>query len=201
MAQAAIGRRPPGSAVDFRALARWLSPFMVWGLVAVTAMVMVLVGFLALVKPFGTTPVGTAVGSHLKPDSKPKLRTETDSSRIIQKAEMPIIVRAEGEYEHEFPAQKLLEAMKTAMGARGWVELRNREPLRLTGNESLDFISGQGRLIVRAAQGFQPVIELELKGTKPLLRTGSAVSLELSGLTIIVRYPQQGARFLSRRQS
>ena len=47
-------------------------------------------------------------------------------------------------------------------------------------------------MIVRAAPGFQPVIEVELKGPKPLLTTGSGVALELSGLTIKVSYPQQG---------
>ena len=79
------------------------------------------------------------------------------------------------------------------MGARGWVELRNREPLYLTSDQTLNFGSGRGRLIIRAAAGLQPVIEIELKGPKPLLTTGSGVSLELSGLTIKVRYPQHGA--------
>ena len=37
------------------------------------------------------------------------------------------------------------------------------------------------------------MIEAELKGSKPLLTTGSGVSLELSGLTFRVHYPQQGA--------
>ena len=47
------------------------------------------------------------------------------------------------ECEQPFPADKLFEAMKTAVG-RGWVELRNREPLKLvsTGNIPLDFTSG-----------------------------------------------------------
>ena len=79
------------------------------------------------------------------------------------------------------------------MGAHGWVELRNREPLHLTADQTLNFNSGRGRLSIRAAPGFQPVIEIELKGPKPLLTTGSGVSLELSGLTIKVHYPQQGA--------
>ena len=83
-----------------------------------TATVMVFVGFLAFVKPFGSTPVGTTVGSRLTPVAKPRLRAEIDSSRIkSSKTEMPIIVRTQGEDDQEFPAQNLLDAMQTAIGA------------------------------------------------------------------------------------
>src|SRR5205814_1925399 len=37
-------------------------------------------------------------------------------------------------------------------------------------------------------------IHIELNGSRPLLATGLAVSVELSGLTIVVRYPPSGAR-------
>ena len=46
---------------------------------------------------------------------------------------------------------------------------------------------------MRAAPGTQPVIEIELKDAKSWLTTGSAVALELSGLTIIVDYRQTTA--------
>ena len=157
--------------------ARWLASYWIWVLAALTATVIVLVGFLAIVNPVGTTPE----------------KASKDRSRTIAAVETPIIVRTEDENEHVFPAQKLLEAMQTAMGARGWVELRNRKPLHLTSDQALNFISGRGRLIVRAGPGFQPVIEIVLKGPNPLLTTGSGVSLELSGLTINVSYPQRGA--------
>ena len=159
-------------------LRRLPSPWL-WGLAVLTTTIMILVGLLALTIPFGSTPVVTT-GSSVP-------------SRTIPHVKPAIIVRAEGENEQPFPAQKLFEAMQTAMGAHGWVELRNREPLRLTADQTLNFNSGRGRLSVRGAPGFQPVIEIELKGPEPLLTTGSGVSLELSGLTIKVRYPQQGA--------
>ena len=39
----------------------------------------------------------------------------------------------------------------------------------------------------------EPVIEVALNGSKPLLALGSAVNLKLSGVTILVRYPKQAA--------
>ena len=42
---------------------------------------------------------------------------------------------------------------------------------------------------MRAAPGCNPVIDVELKGTKPLLALGSGTSLELSGITINAYYP------------
>jgi eukaryotic-like serine/threonine-protein kinase len=194
-----LSRAKPRLAVYHSALAKyatassgWQTPFMFWGLVALTATVIVIVGFLAFVNPFSGNLVETIVGSQLTADGKPKSKANTDSSRTIHKAEPAIIVRTEDENEQEFPAEKLLEAMQSAMG-RGWVELRNREPLRLTSDQALDFISGRGRLVVRAAPGRKPVIEIQLKGLKPLLTTGSGIALELSGLTIKVSYPEQKA--------
>ena len=164
---------------------------MLWGLGSLAAAIIVLVGFLALVNPFSRNLVETTVGSHSIANTKSRSKANTESSRTIRKAGPAIIVRTEDENEQEFPAEKLFEAMQSAIG-HGWVELRNREPLRLTSDRALDFITGRGRLVVRAAPGLQPVIEIELKGLKPALTTGSAVTLELSGLTINVSYSQQG---------
>ena len=100
----------------------------------------------------------------------------------------------EGENTRQFPAEKFLEALQTAIGAHGWVELGNREPLFLSSEQTLNLGSARGRLIIRGAPGLQPVIETELKDNKPFLTTGSGVSLELSGLTIKVRYPQKGVQ-------
>jgi eukaryotic-like serine/threonine-protein kinase len=193
-----LSRTKPRSAPDHSVSAKYavvplrrLTPFMLWGLVALTATVITLVGFLALVNPFSGHSVETTVSSHLTADGKSRSKASTDPSRTIQNAKPPIIVRTDDENEQQFPAEKLLEAMQSAMG-RGWVELRNREPLRLTSNQALNFTSGKGRLVVRAAPGLQPVIEIELKG-QSLLTTGSGVGLELSGLTIDVAYPQQAA--------
>ena len=60
------------------------------------------------------------------------------------------------------------------------------------------FGSGRGRLNIRAAPGVTPVIEVAMGGPQPFLQTGSAVLLELSGLTFVVRYPKPRGIPLSR---
>src|ERR1017187_8761242 len=174
-------------------LPRWW----LWGLVAITTIVLVLVVVLAVVNPFGdaTRRVGvsppdenTAASGKTPKDSD----RGADDQKPILKSSLPIVVRIEGDNEKEFPANKLFVAINTAMGNHGIVELQNREPLHLTGNQTLD-VSAKGALIIRAAPGVKPVIEFDLNGSKPLLSTGSGVSLTLSGVTIVVHYPQPGA--------
>ena len=194
-----LSRPKPRSVVDQLASptttvnsARRLAALWLWGSAALTTTILILVGLLAILKPFSTTPEQTDINSHSPTTTKVKSGTKADRSRTGFNTEPPIIVRTEGANERQFPAQKLVEALQTAMGGHGWVELRNREPLRLTADQTLNFGSGRGRLIIRAAPGFQPVIDAELRGSNPLLTTGSGVPLELSGLTINVHYPQQG---------
>jgi hypothetical protein len=74
------------------------------------------------------------------------------------------------------------------LGTSGWIELRKDGPLSLASDQILPFGAGRGRLTIRAALGVTPVIAVELKGPEPFLQTGSAVLLELSGLTFEVRY-------------
>ena len=96
----------------------------------------------------------------------------------------------------EIPANNLFDAMTSVMGKRSWVELRNRSAIKLTcGQETpcLDFVSGYGRIAIRAARGMTPTIEVDMQGTAPLLKTGSSVPLELSGLTFVVHYTKTGA--------
>jgi eukaryotic-like serine/threonine-protein kinase len=193
-----LSRPKPRSAVDHstsvantatrpgRLVTIWL-----WGLVALTTTVLVLVATLALFNPFNRAREGIKAGADLPRDDNLAPKAEPDPALAIPKSGPAIIVRTEGADEQEFPAEKLLEAMQTAIG-RGVVEVRSREPLHLTGGQTLNLNSGRGRVIVRAAPGCQPVIKVELNGSKPLLTTGSGVSLELSGLTIEVHYPQQG---------
>ncbi len=159
-----------------------------------TATILVTVGFLVLLKPFAT-PAGSAAptfGSGT--DDKSESPADRDVTTMTPKSKQPIVVRNEREYEQVFPAEKLIEAVRTANGVRGWVELRNGKPLQLNGDQILDFISGRGPLKMRAAPGTQPVVELELKDARSWLTTGSAVSLELSGLTFIVNYQQRAAK-------
>jgi serine/threonine protein kinase len=183
---------PPESAIKAGTPAGRSNAFWLWGLVGLTTTVMVLVGLAALVKSFDFSPAKIAAGSLSSRDAKAKSKkAKTDAPETITKARPAIVVRSEGEDDQEFPSQKLYEAMQTAIGARGWVELQNQEPLHLKGDQALNFSSGRGRLIVRAAVGIQPVIEIELTGPNPLLTTGSGVVLELAGVTFRAHYPSQ----------
>jgi len=189
------------SAADGVVLPAWLPRQWLWGLVALTVTVMVLVVIMAVANPFGATPGRHPTGPPSPPDqttkSHPKsaqaIDTGADQPKPAPEAEPAILVRTNGEEGKGIPYNNLLDAMEKAMGSRGWVELRNREPLRLASDQIFDLRSSQGSLIIRAATGIEPVIEIELKGSKPLLEAGSGVKLILSGLTIVVRYLPAGA--------
>lgn len=157
-----------------------------------TTTMLVVVGFLALLNPFATPPrVPLTLGSTAIPKSKPA--TGPEFRRTTPGAKQQIVVRNDSENVQAFPAEKLMEAAQTAIGTRGWIELRNREPIHLSGDQILDFSSSSGRLRIQAAPGIQPVIEIEPNNARSWLMTGSAVSLELSGLTIVVNYQQPAA--------
>jgi len=188
------------SAADGLVLPAWLPRQWLWGLVALIVTVMVLVVIMAMVNPFGITPGGHST----RPPSPPAQSTESDPIspqanntgghylKPIPEAEPAIFVRTNSDEGKGIPYKNLLDAMEKAMGSHGWVELRNREPLQLASDQIFNLLSSQGSLIVRAASGIEPVIEIELKGSRPLLETGSGVKLTLSGLTIAVRYPRPG---------
>ncbi|SIO56161.1 serine/threonine protein kinase [Singulisphaera sp. GP187] len=88
-------------------------------------------------------------------------------------------------------ADDLKSAMQRAIGSRGHVLLNNREPLRLSGADAAITING-GPLYIRAAEGVQPVLEVEIKGAKPFLTTGVETPLTLVGVTIVAHYSEPG---------
>jgi serine/threonine protein kinase len=194
-----VGRMKPRSNADplqspiSTRLERRPKASLLWGVVVLTTTAMVAVAVLALVRPFNSGPVEGTAAAYSGLDVKKRVKADTIVPKTIAKDEPAILVRADGESDQEFPAGRLYEALQTAIGARGWVELRNREPLSLTNAQPLNFSSGRGRLIIRAATGRQPVIDLSLTGSSPFLTTGSGVVLELSGLTINIRYAEMGA--------
>jgi serine/threonine-protein kinase len=179
-----------------------LSRYGLWGLLAITMIVLATVVVLALVNPFANT---AAVP---KKDPRPGKQTKeakdaenspaaTDKALTTETAAQdstaPIVVRLGSEESGQpFAADKLLDAISSAMGGHGWVELRNTKPLKITSTVAtpLNLLSASGSLSISAAEGVQPVIEVDLKGAKPLLEIGSAVNLKLSGITILVHYPQ-----------
>jgi serine/threonine-protein kinase len=169
------------------ALARWSARFRLWGLVALamTVTVTVLVAALAARDRFSAR-LGE---SETDRSSNPNAATQPSSSRHVQatsKGDPAIVVRFEdGE---EIPFDDLRGAFTRALGTSAWVELRTAGPFHLAGDQSLAFGDCRGRLKIRAAPAVMPVIEVELRDLQPCLQTGSAVLLELSGLTFVVRY-------------
>jgi serine/threonine-protein kinase len=86
------------------------------------------------------------------------------------------------------PEPNLKGALQRAIGSRGQVLLNNREPIRLTGPDAtINGISG-GRLSIRAAEGVQPVLEVEIEGKTPFLSTRTDTPLSIVGVTIVARY-------------
>jgi hypothetical protein len=123
---------------------------------------------------------------------KPKSTATKPPAPSIRKQASPIVVRLQGDDEG-IPVDGLSKAMETAISRRGYIELRNRKPLRVIvddnpNDNAFDFRSAEGSLDLRAAVGTVPVIEVELRGTKPFLLTGSGVRLEISGILIVVHY-------------
>jgi serine/threonine-protein kinase len=177
------GSGSDGSATASDGSIWWLTPRWLWGLVALAAVATVLVVLLGLSGVLGWI---MGVLTH----------ANSDELGLDQENQPAIFVRTggldEGAGERAIPAADLLQAMETAMGSRGYVELRNRQPLCLEPGRTCDLGSARGRLVIRAAPGVEPVLEVELSGARPFLTTGSGVSLILSGLTIVVRYPQPG---------
>ncbi len=193
------GASNPGTSSEGNLLLRlprnWL-----WILLAITFIVLLLLGVLAVINPFAETAgTGKKPGAPI-PSNKVELTGNPPDAKEKSTAEQsapadsiaPMVVRSDSGAEQPFAADKLFDAMKTALGGRGWVELRNREPLKLVcaGNSLLDFQTARGTLGIRAADGTQPVIDITLNGTKPLLALGSGVTLKLSGITFVVHYPK-----------
>ena len=99
----------------------------------------------------------------------------------------PAITVLTGDGE-EKPVADLFQAMATALGAKGWVVLHNREPLSLPARKQPVNLFGSGWLKLRAAQGVKPVLIVDLKGQKPFLTVGPSMNLNLEGLTVEARY-------------
>ena len=81
----------------------------------------------------------------------------------------------------------LKSAMQRAIGSKGHVLLNNRTPLKLSGPDAALTIGG-GRLYIRAAEGVQPVVEVEMQGQKPFLSTRTDTPLTIVGVTFVARY-------------
>jgi hypothetical protein len=175
----------------------WPSPGWLWGLIVLAVLatvVIVIYGLAGAIRPAargspepGTRQgAGSARGRALPADRRP-------SGDVRPAIVIRSLSREQDLDEEGVPAEDPIQAIRTAMDSGRYVELGNREPLRLPPGQTLDFDSSTGDLIIRAARGSTPVLVIELNGPRPLVTTGSNVSVELSGLTILVRYPPSGA--------
>ncbi len=175
----------------------WPPPIWLWGLAALTVAVIVLTVILASVGRW--EPNSQTTTNQRPPKSKNAFNenssdssaSQTDRSTPPPITEKPFVVRLPDDEERHF--DNLLAAIQIAASTHGYVELRNREPYRLRSDQTLDFARGSEAVAIRAAPGFVPVIEIELKGPNSFITTGSSVPLELSGVTIVVNYPETGA--------
>jgi serine/threonine-protein kinase len=89
----------------------------------------------------------------------------------------------------ETPAQDLLDAIQRAIGAKGWVVFHNRTAMQLPSGGLATSSATKEWVKLRAAEGVNPVLEVELKERRPFLTVGSGMNLIVEGLTIVARSP------------
>ena len=176
-----------------RLLSSWMAlPF--WGRVLIPALSLaaILIAWLALTGRLSPPP-GPPGSPSVTPAHSPtgEKGGPSGSTPTPRNPEATIFVRSLGVPAAEdtpvaFPT--LAEALRAATrrGRDGYVELRNRDPLKLRPGDLPEL---HGQVDLRAAPGVRPVLAVEMDATRPFLVIGSAVSLKLSGLTFRVRYP------------
>jgi hypothetical protein len=84
----------------------------------------------------------------------------------------------------------LVSAMRAAIGGKGHVLLMNRTPYKVSAAEAIS-MSG-GLLVIKADEGCQPVLHVEVKGRKPFLSTRGETTLRIEGVTIVATYLEPG---------
>ncbi|MHB1559296.1 MAG: serine/threonine-protein kinase [Isosphaeraceae bacterium] len=171
------------------ALSAWWArgPMIAAAAVAAVAILVLLAGRFAMGPKPPPHPGDTRKGSEEKNPALPTRSKDALVSKLMVGSH-----RRDFDDEGDVPARTLIEAVRLAMGRgggkEGYVELYNREPLRLEPGDFLDVRTASGTLEIRAAAGIQPVIEVPMDAGRPFLATGSNVSLRLSGLTLRARY-------------
>ena len=118
----------------------------------------------------------------------PKVKREFPRSRVLKGNEVEV-VSAEGTVSLE---PDLAHAMRAAIGARGHVLLRNTTPLKFSAADATTVSGAGGSLVIRAAEGTRPVLQVEVKGRNPFLSTRTRTALLLQGVTIEVTYLEPG---------
>ena len=156
----------------------WFRNYWFWGLAAGLFVILaILIGF--------ATGLFSLKGDSTK---KPRGTTANQTKASATAKPVPTLVVKSGEDEDDVTPANLDEALRTTLSHRGWwIEVGDDKPLRITRDQSFNLLTAVTPLILRAAPGHEPVIEVEGGRTKPVFSTGSSVLLELDGLTIKVQ--------------
>jgi serine/threonine-protein kinase len=166
---------------------------------AIVALALVLASLLVVLA--GSRRLGTESGPQQDRPADPRKTGVNERSPLSSKANVANAISSTGkstlataitvlmEDGVETPAQDLLEAIQKAVGAKGWVVFHNRAAMRLPAGRVAALSATNEWVKLRAAEGVNPILEVELKEQKPLLTIGSGMNLIIEGLTIIARYP------------
>ena len=174
---------PPGEAEPSHVLSRGpgllLDRPWSWGIAALLAAIMLLLVAYVLTRWFASPQSQASVVG------RPRLAVP---KKAEARPEPSIVVLKDGV---ETPAPDLSQAVSLAVGSKGAVILRNREPLRLTMPEAAISLLTDGYLTIRAGDGTSPVLVVDMKGQPPFMTTAARMDLTLEGLTIVARYADQ----------
>lgn len=140
----------------------------------------------SLTRPTGET--SPAEASQRKAGGASVAGAQDPSAKVTALSAPIMVVGADGEAR---PAGDFAEAIKMALGAKGWIELYNHEPLVISGLGEAVTAATRGSLKIRAGNGAAPVLNIDVKGQQPPLTIGSGTSLVLEGLVIAARYTDQ----------
>jgi serine/threonine-protein kinase len=118
-------------------------------------------------------------------------KTDTPSigapRRPLPTGQQVAYVDADGKVTFE---RDLVNALRAAIGARGYVVLLNDTPLRIAAADTI-VLSG-GPVDIRAGVGHKPVVHVELKGNKSFLSTRGQTTLKIEGVAFEVNYVDPG---------
>ncbi len=145
----------------------------------------------------GTQPVASLGSSggdvHANPKGSPAT-AKTEPATWTEATPSPILMRPPDGTGPDVPCKTLNEAINKAVGSRGMVVLRNRTPLVLNNNSVIQLnVPGKLKLLIRAEEGFEPVLEIAFNRLGSFLRGGPDLSLELEGLSIQARATSAGS--------
>lgn len=168
-------------AFPWSTLPAWSKGLGLWGLAAG------LVVILAVLVAFATGLFSSSGGPAKKESPATAKKVENPAKPARPKLTPNLVVKTDSEDEEDrdiLPAN-FDDAIKKVSGHRDWwIELGDNKPLKIKRDQSFDRLSTNTPLLLRAAAGCAPMIEIEGGRTKPVFATGPSAPLEVDGLTI-----------------